>query len=101
MVARAKGLTNRIVLYRHALRNAAGPIVTLVGLQLAFLISGAIVVEEVFIRPGLGRLLIRAVFQRDYAVVQSITLLFTVIFISTNMALDILRGLIDPRVRGE
>ena len=101
VVARAKGLTNRIVLYRHALRNAAGPIVTLVGLQLAFLISGAIVVEEVFIRPGLGRLLIRAVFQRDYAVVQSITLLFTVIFIATNMALDTLRGLIDPRVRGE
>ena len=101
VVARSKGLTNRIVLYRHALMNAAGPIVTLIGLQLAFLISGAIVVEEVFIRPGLGRLLIRAVFQRDYAVVQSITLLFTVIFITANMAIDILRGLIDPRVRGE
>ena len=100
-VARAKGLDNHVIIYRHALRNAAGPIVTLIGLQVAFLISGAIIVEEVFVRPGLGRLLVRAIFQRDYAVVQGITLLFTLIFIVTNLLTDILRGLIDPRVRGE
>ena len=100
-VARAKGLDNHVIIYRHALRNAAGPIVTLIGLQLAFLISGAIIVEEVFVRPGLGRLLIRAIFQRDYAVVQGITLLFALIFIVVNLVTDILRGLIDPRVRGE
>ena len=101
VVSRAKGLPKRVILFRHALMNAAGPIVTLIGLQLAFLISGAIVVEEVFVRPGLGRLLVRAIFQRDYAVVQSITLLFTVVFIMANMGVDVLRGLIDPRVRGD
>ncbi len=100
-VARAKGLPGRVILYRHALKNAAGPIVTLIALQFAFLISGTIVVEEVFVRPGLGRLLVRAIFQRDYAVVQSITLLFTAIFITANMGADVLRGLVDPRVRGQ
>ena len=98
-VARAKGLSGRSVLFDHALRNAAGPIVTLIGLQFAFLISGSVIVEEVFVRPGLGRLLIRSIFQRDYAVVQGVTLFFTVIFVATNLGADILRGVIDPRVR--
>ena len=98
-VARAKGLGGRAVLFDHALRNAAGPIVTLIGLQFAFLISGSVIVEEVFVRPGLGRLLVRSIFQRDYAVVQGVTLFFTVIFVATNLLADILRGVIDPRVR--
>ena len=98
-VARAKGLPRRWVFYRHALRNAAPSIVTVIGLQLAFLISGSIIIEEVFVRPGLGRLLVRAIFQRDYAVVQGITLLFTTVFIAANLTVDILRGVLDPRIR--
>ena len=98
-VARAKGLSGSAVLLDHALRNAAGPIITLVGLQIAFLISGSVIVEEVFVRPGLGRLLIRSIFQRDYAVVQGVTLLFTVIFVAANLLADVLRGIVDPRVR--
>ena len=65
-----------------------GPIITLVGLQIAFLISGSVIVEEVFVRPGLGRLLVRSIFQRDYAVVQGVTLLFTVIFVAANLLAD-------------
>lgn len=98
-VARAKGLSGPAVLLDHALRNAAGPIITLVGLQIAFLISGSVIVEEVFVRPGLGRLLVRSIFQRDYAVVQGVTLLFTVIFVAANLLADVLRGIVDPRVR--
>ena len=98
-VARAKGLSGSSVLLDHALRNAAGPIITLVGLQFAFLISGSVIVEEVFVRPGLGRLLVRSIFQRDYAVVQGVTLLFTVIFVAANLLADVLRGVFDPRVR--
>jgi len=99
-VVRAKGMSERTVLLRHALKNAAGPIVTLIGLQVAFLISGSVIVEEVFTRPGLGRLLVRAIFQRDYAVVQGITLLFTLTFVGVNLMTDVLRGVVDPRVRG-
>jgi peptide/nickel transport system permease protein len=98
-VAKAKGLPARRVLYRHALKNAAPAIVTVIGLQFAFLISGAIIIEEVFVRPGLGRLLVRSIFQRDYAVVQGITLLFTTIFITANLATDIARAMLDPRLR--
>jgi len=97
--ARAKGLPARVVLYRHALRNAAPIIITVISLQVAFLISGSIIVEEVFIRPGLGRLLVRSISERDYAVVQGITLLFTVVFITGNLASDILRAALDPRIR--
>lgn len=99
IAARAKGLTSRRVVMRHALRNAAPAIVTVIALQFAFLISGSIVIEEVFVRPGLGRLLVRSIFQRDYAVVQGITLLFTAIFILANLVADILRRAIDPRTR--
>lgn len=97
-VARAKGLPPATVLLRHALRNAAPAIITVVALQFAFLISGSIVIEEVFVRPGLGRLLVRSIFQRDYAVVQAITLLYTTIFILANLAGDMLRAALDPRI---
>lgn len=99
VVARSKGLPPRTVLVRHALSNAAPAIVTVIALQFAFLISGSIVIEEVFVRPGIGRLLIRSIFQRDYAVVQAITLLYTTLFIITNLAADVLRAAIDPRLR--
>jgi len=98
VVAKSKGLPVRTILLKHALRNAAAPIITLIGLQIAFLISGSVIIEEVFVRPGLGRLLIRSIFQRDYPVVQGITLLFAVIFVTTNLIIDIIRGILDPRV---
>jgi peptide/nickel transport system permease protein len=98
VVAKSKGLPVRTILLKHALRNAAAPIITLIGLQIAFLISGSVIIEEVFVRPGLGRLLIRSIFQRDYPVVQGITLLFAVIFVTTNLIIDIIRGMLDPRV---
>jgi peptide/nickel transport system permease protein len=101
VVARSKGLSDRIVLYRHALRNAASPIVTLVGLQFAFLVSGSVIVEEVFLRPGLGRLLVRSIFQRDYAVVQGIALLFAIAFVTVNALVDVARGYLDPRLRSQ
>lgn len=98
-VAVAKGLPPRTVLTRHALRNAAPAIVTVVALQFAFLISGSIVIEEVFVRPGLGRLLVRSIFQRDYAIVQAITIIYTLIFIMANLGGDLARAAIDPRIR--
>ncbi len=98
-VAVAKGLPPRTVLTRHALRNAAPAIVTVVALQFAFLISGSIVIEEVFVRPGLGRLLVRSIFQRDYAIVQAITMIYTLIFIMANLGGDLARAAIDPRIR--
>lgn len=98
-VARAKGLPPERILTRHILANAAPAIVTVIALQFAFLISGSIVIEEVFVRPGVGRLLVRSIFQRDYAIVQAITLLYTLIFITANLGADVLRVMIDPRLK--
>lgn len=99
VVARSKGLPRRTVLTRHALRNAAPSIVTVIALQFAFLIGGSIVIEEVFVRPGLGRLLVRSIFQRDYAIVQAITLIYTLIFILANLGADVARAAMDPRLK--
>ncbi|MEO3432091.1 ABC transporter permease [Inquilinus sp. CAU 1745] len=95
--ARAKGLSSAAVLRRHVLRNAAIPIVTILGLQFAFLVAGAIVVENVFYLPGLGRLLFQAVSQRDLIVVKDVVLLLTALVIAVNFLVDVLYALIDPR----
>lgn len=99
--ARAKGLSAAAVLRRHVLRNAAIPIVTILGLQFAFLVAGAIVVENVFYLPGLGRLLFQAVSQRDLIVVKDVVLLLTALVIAVNFLVDILYALIDPRPRAD
>ncbi|SIR97925.1 peptide/nickel transport system permease protein [Haladaptatus litoreus] len=99
--ARAKGLRERIVVYKHALRNALIPVVTIVGLQFGYLLNGAVVVEIVFQRPGLGSLLINAIFARDYPVVQGLVLLIAAIFVLTNFAVDIVYRYIDPRISFE
>ncbi|WP_458207924.1 nickel ABC transporter permease [Haladaptatus sp. NG-SE-30] len=99
--ARSKGLTERIVVYKHALRNALIPVVTIVGLQFGYLLNGAVVVEIVFQRPGLGSLLINAIFARDYPVVQGLVLLIATIFVLTNFAVDIVYRYIDPRISFE
>ncbi|HWZ70399.1 MAG TPA: ABC transporter permease [Casimicrobiaceae bacterium] len=97
--ARAKGLTNRVVLMRHALRNAAVPIVTVVGLGIALLIGGVVVTESVFSIPGLGRLTVDAVLARDYPTVQAVILLFSVTYVLINLLVDVAYPLLDPRIR--
>ena len=97
--ARAKGLTDAVVLMRHALSNAAVPIVTVIGLGLALLIGGVVVTESVFNIPGLGRLTVDAVLARDYPTVQAVILLFSFVYVLVNLAVDLLYTVLDPRIR--
>ena len=100
-VARSKGLRERVVIYKHALRNALVPVVTVVGLQFGFVMNGAVVVEVVFQRPGLGTLLVDSVFARDYPVVQGVVLVIAVLFVLTNLAVDLTYHYLDPRIRSQ
>jgi len=97
--AYAKGLSQRTVLIHHALRNMMIPLVTVVGLQLGAMLSGTVVVETVFTRPGIGTLIITAIKQRDYLVVQGAVLYLSVLYVLVNLAVDIVYGLLDPRIR--
>jgi peptide/nickel transport system permease protein len=97
--ARAKGLQERVVVVRHALRSALVPVVTVVGLQFGRLLGGAVVVESVFAWPGVGRLIIQAVEQRDYTVVQAALLWLVLVFLLINLITDILYAFLDPRIR--
>jgi peptide/nickel transport system permease protein len=97
--ARAKGVAERWVIYRHALRNAALPVITVTGLSLGFMLSGAIVIETVFSWPGLGRLIVQAVPGRDFPVIQAGVFVFAVIFVAINLLVDVLYTVVDPRVR--
>jgi peptide/nickel transport system permease protein len=96
--AHAKGLVDRAVVYGHALRNALLPVVTVVGHQFGTLLGGAVLTETVFGWPGMGQLLVDALFARDYPVVQGIVLTFSTLFILVNLAVDVLYGYIDPRI---
>jgi glutathione transport system permease protein len=97
--ARAKGLTETIVILKHGMRNALIPVVTMMGLQFGFLLGGSIVVEVVFNWPGMGRLLVDAVDQRDYPVIQALVLLFSLEFILINLIVDVLYAVINPTIR--
>ena len=97
--ARAKGLAERGVIYRHALRNALIPVVTVIGLQFGSLIGGAVLTETTFAWPGIGRLLVDAIGARDYPIIQGVVLLFAVVFIVLNLVVDLLYGYIDPRIK--
>ena len=97
--ARAKGLPDRVVLMKHALSNAAVPIVTVIGIGVALLIGGVVVTESVFSIPGLGRLTVDAVLARDYPTVQAVILLFSVVYVLLNLAVDIAYTFLDPRIR--
>jgi peptide/nickel transport system permease protein len=97
--ARAKGLTQRVILIRHALRNAAIPIVTVIGLGIALLIGGVVVTESVYNIPGLGRLTVDAVLARDYPVIQAIILLFSFAYVLINLMIDLAYSFFDPRIR--
>jgi peptide/nickel transport system permease protein len=97
--ARAKGLSERKVVYKHALRNALVPIVTIIGLQFGTLLAGAVITETVFAWPGIGRLLIDSIGFRDYPVVQGTVLVITLGFVLVNLVVDILYAYLDPRIR--
>ena len=97
--ARSKGMGQSGILFIHALKNAAVPIVTVIGIGVALLIGGAVVTESVFAIPGLGRLTIDAIVRRDYPVIQGIVLLFSLVYVLVNLAVDVLYTLFDPRIR--
>ena len=96
--ARSKGLAERIVVYKHAFRNALVPVITVAGIQFGYLLNGAVVVEIVFARPGLGKLVIDALFDRDYPVIQATTLVIAALFVGINFLVDVTYRYIDPRI---
>jgi peptide/nickel transport system permease protein len=97
--ARAKGLARRLIIVRHALRNALLPVITVVGLEFAFLFGGLVVTEQVFNLNGLGRLFVQAVANRDFILIQGMVMLFAVIYIVANLVVDLLYAVFDPRIR--
>lgn len=97
--ARSKGLAERVIAFRHALRNALIPVVTVLGLQVGTLLGGAVITEAVFAWPGIGNLAVLAIYQRDYPVVQAVVLLSAVVFVVTTILVDLLCTWIDPRLR--
>ncbi len=99
--ARAKGLPERVVLYKHAVRNALIPVITVMGIQFGYLLSGAVLTETVFAWPGVGRLMIQSIYMRDYPVVQGAILLVAINFTLVNLFVDVLYGYINPKIRVE
>ncbi len=97
--ARAKGLINKIIINRHALKNALLPVVTLIGIEFAFLIGGLVVTEQVFNLNGVGRLFVQAVQNQDYTLTQALVMLTVTVFVLTNLVVDLLYGWLDPRIR--
>jgi ABC-type dipeptide/oligopeptide/nickel transport system permease component len=96
--ARAKGLGERLIVARHALKNALIPIITVIGLQFGALLGGAVLTESVFGWPGMGQLLVESIFSRDYPMVQGIVIVFSGLFILTNLVVDLCYAVIDPRI---
>lgn len=99
--ARAKGLSERVVVYRHALRNSLIPVLTVVGLQFGAILGGTVIVETVFAWPGIGRLLVSSIFGRDFAVVTACTFFIAVVFVVMNLVVDLAYVYLDPRIRVE
>jgi ABC-type dipeptide/oligopeptide/nickel transport system permease component len=97
--ARAKGLAMRRVIEGHALKNGLIVVVTVLGIQVGYLLGGAVIVEDVFSLPGLGRMLVTAIDQRDYALVQAGVLVIASLFVLANTVVDVLYGFLDPRIR--
>lgn len=97
--ARAKGLHERVVLGKHVLRNALVPVVTVVGFYAGYLLGGTVVIEEVFALPGMGRLALNAIAQRDYPMIQGIVLVVAALFVFVNLLVDVLYGILNPRIR--
>jgi peptide/nickel transport system permease protein len=97
--AHGKGLQSRAVMLRHALPNAMIPVITVLGFQMGYLLGGTVVIEEIFALPGMGRLVLQAILQRDYPVVQGVVLVVAFLFVLTNLVVDLLYAWVDPRIR--
>jgi ABC-type dipeptide/oligopeptide/nickel transport system permease component len=97
--ARGKGLSRHSVTWKHIFLNAFIPVLTMSGIQLGYLLGGTVIVEQIFVLPGLGRLLVESVNGRDFPVVQSVTMIFAAGFVVVNMVVDVLYAAIDPRIR--
>ena len=97
--ARANGISERSVIFRHALKNALIPVITIVGLQVRIIVGGSVVIEQIFNIPGIGALLIRAITERDYFIVQACVLVMSLMTVVCNLIVDLLYGVVDPRVR--
>lgn len=97
--ARSRGVSERRLLFRHSLRNAGLPILTVIGLSFGGLVTGAVVTETIFNIPGIGSLLVNSITRRDYAVIQGVVLFTTLVYLTVNLIIDLLYGLVDPRVR--
>jgi peptide/nickel transport system permease protein len=97
--ARAKGLVESVVTYRHALRNALIPIATVIGFEIGYLLTGTFIIESVFAYPGIGMLAIQALTTRDFPLIQGIVLVVAIIYVVVNLAVDLLYGVLDPRIR--
>ena len=97
--ARAKGLSERVVLFVHSLKNAAVPVITVIGIGVGVLISGSVVIESVFSLPGVGRLTVDAILRRDYPIIQGVVLFFSFAYVLVNLVVDLLYVVFDPRIR--
>ena len=97
--ARAKGLSERVVIFRHALKNAMLPVVTVFGYEFGRLISGTVIIEVIFLVPGMGRLLVTSIFNRDFPMIQAVVLLIAVIVLILNVIMDLLYAWLNPRIR--
>jgi peptide/nickel transport system permease protein len=97
--ARIKGLPERMVIFKHALRNALVPVITVIGLQTAYLLGGVVIIEQIFNWPGIGKLLLNAVYQRDYPMVQGVILVIATLFVLINLIVDVLYAYLNPRIR--
>ena len=97
--ARSKGLAEKAIIYRHALKNALLPVITVSGYQFGGLLGGTIIIEQIFLIPGMGRIIIVALQQRDYVVIQSVVILIVMLILALNMVLDIVYGWVNPRIR--
>jgi len=97
--ARSKGLKERVIIYRHALKNAMIPVTTVIGMTLGYLLGGSVIIETIFAWPGLGMLMVNAVMRRDYPLIQGIVLFFALMFTLTNLVIDLIYGFLDPRIR--
>ena len=97
--AYSKGLAGRVVVFRHAIRNSLIPVITILGLQMGALISGAVVTEQIFVVPGFGRLIVEAVFTRDYPLVQGVVLITASSYVLINLLVDVSYSLLNPRIR--
>jgi peptide/nickel transport system permease protein len=97
--ARAKGLVERLVISKHALRNALIPIVTIIGLETSALLTGAVLTETVFVLPGMGSSMVNAILARDYPIIQGFTIVIALIFVLSNLIVDVSYAYLDPRIR--